>query len=85
MEPGCCSSSCASGNGARLPLGPLYNSSVILKDLCLRDFVNLSFGGVFFTPSFDGVGEIIPPPSLFVKTIEKVIRLCLCCFFSSSF
>ena len=52
--------------------------------------LNLSFDGVLKTPSFDG-GEVDqpPPPSpfLFVKTIEKVIRLCtvLIFFFSVSF
>ena len=42
---------------------------------------NLCFDGVFKTHSFDGWRggggvESTPPPFLFVKTIEKVIRLC---------
>ena len=40
--------------------------------------INLSYDGGFTDLSFDGgVGSKCPPPPfLFVKTIEKVIRLC---------
>ena len=39
--------------------------------------LNLTFDGVFSDLSFDGGGgSKCPPPFLFVKTIEKVIRLC---------
>ena len=39
-------------------------------------WVNLRFDGVLKTPSFVGGGgvESTPPPFLFVKIIEKVIR-----------
>ena len=51
---------------------------------------NLSFDGVLKTPSFDREGggvKSTPAPFLFVKTIEKVIRLCtvLIFFLSGSF
>ena len=39
--------------------------------------VNLSYDGGFTDLSFDGGGGLkVPPLFLFVKTIEKVIRLC---------
>ena len=51
--------------------------------------LNLSYGGVFKTPSFDWrmVDSTPPPPQfLFVKTIEKVIKLCtVLIFLSDSF
>ena len=37
---------------------------------------NLSYDGGFTDLSFIGGGLKVPPPFLFVKTIEKVIRLC---------
>ena len=38
---------------------------------------NLSYDEGFTDLSFDGGGGLkVPPPILFVKTIEKVIRLC---------
>ena len=37
---------------------------------------NLSFDGVLKIPSIEGEGVESTPPFLFVKTIEKVIRLC---------
>mgnify|MGYP001418915763 CR=1 FL=1 len=38
--------------------------------------LNLSYDGVFKTPSYDGGGGLkVSPLFLFVKTIEKVIRL----------
>ena len=39
-------------------------------------FFNLSYDGGFTDLSFIGGGLKVPPPFLFVKTIEKVIRLC---------
>ena len=52
-------------------------------------FINLSFDGVLKTPSFGGGGGGVEstPPVLFVKTIDKVIRLCtvLIFFLSGSF
>ena len=49
-------------------------------------WVNLRFDGVLKTPSFVGGGgvESTPPPFLFVKTIEKVIRLCTVLHFALS-
>ena len=39
--------------------------------------LNLSYDGGFTDLSFDGGGGLkVPSPFLFVKTIEKVIRLC---------
>ena len=45
---------------------------------CTLEFlINLSYVGGFTDLSFDGGGaQSAPPPFLFVKTIEKVIRLC---------
>ena len=41
------------------------------------DTINLSYDGGFTDLSFNGGGGLkVPPPFLFVKTIEKVIRLC---------
>ena len=37
---------------------------------------NLSYDGGFTDLSYDEGGLKVPPPFLFVKTIEKVIRLC---------
>ena len=37
---------------------------------------NLTFDGPFSDLSFDGGGLKVPPLFLFVKTLEKVIRLC---------
>ena len=39
-------------------------------------YINLSYDGGFTDLSFIGGGLKVPPPFLFVKTIEKVIRLC---------
>ena len=39
-------------------------------------FINLSYDGGFTDLSYDGEGLKVPSPFLFVKTIEKVIRLC---------
>ena len=38
--------------------------------------LNLTFDGPFSDLSFDGGGLKVPPLFLFVKTLEKVIRLC---------
>ena len=38
--------------------------------------INLSYDGGFTDLSYDEGGLKVPPPFLFVKTIEKVIRLC---------
>ena len=39
--------------------------------------INLTFDGVFSDLIFEGGGGLkVPPLFLFVKTIEKVIRLC---------
>ena len=41
------------------------------------DTLNLSYDGGFTDLSYDeGGAQSAPPPFLFVKTIEKVIRLC---------
>ena len=42
----------------------------------ISNFLNLSYDGGFTDLSFNGGGLKVPPPFLFVKTIEKVIRLC---------
>ena len=39
-------------------------------------YLNLSYDGGFTDLSYDEGGLKVPPPFLFVKTIEKVIRLC---------
>ena len=49
------------------------------QELCASaKLVNLSYDGGYIDLSYDGGGGLkVPPPLfLFVKTIEKVIRLC---------
>ena len=45
--------------------------------LVTPEHLNLSYDGGFTDLSYDeGGAQSAPPPFLFVKTIEKVIRLC---------
>ena len=39
-------------------------------------FLNLSYDNVLKIPSYDRGGSMCPPPFLFVKTMEKIIRFC---------
>ena len=47
-----------------------------LKGNYIIFFLNLSYDGGFTEINYDEGGLKVPPPFLFVKTIEKVIRLC---------
>ena len=53
------------------------NQSGIYFKAILSIGINLSYDGGFTDLSYDEGGlKVPPPPFLFVKTIEKVIRLC---------